>query len=308
MPSKVCRSVTDLLGNTPLVELSKIREFGEGKIYGKCEFCNPTSSVKDRIALAMVEDAERSGKLERGMTIIEPTSGNTGIGLAMVAASKGYKIILTMPESMSIERRSILAWLGADIILTPKEQGMGGAVKKAEEMVLSDKNFFMPQQFKNPANPKVHRETTAKEIIEALGIENIDAFVAGVGTGGTITGVGEILKKHNMNVIVCAVEPKASPVLSGGKPAPHKIQGIGAGFVPEILDTKIYDEIIQVDDKDAYNMARELGKKEGLLVGISAGANVFASKTLAKKLGEDKNIVTILCDTGERYLSMVDKF
>ena len=308
MTKKIFKNVTEMIGNTPLVELSKIREENEATIYGKCEFCNPTSSVKDRIAFSMIEDAEKNGKLRKGMTIIEPTSGNTGIGLSMVAASKGYKIILTMPENMSVERRSILTWLGAELILTPKEQGMTGAVKKAEELLSLDKNLFMPQQFKNPANSKIHRETTAREIIDSLGIKNIHALVAGVGTGGTITGVGETLKKENKNILVFAVEPKASPVLSGGRPSPHKIQGIGAGFIPDVLNTKIYDEIIQIEDRDAYNMARELGKKEGLLVGISAGANVFASKIIAKRLGVGKNIVTILCDTGERYLSMINSF
>lgn len=290
-----------MIGNTPLLELSCILEEGEGLIYGKCEFANPMSSVKDRICLSMIEDAERSGKLKKGMTIIEPTSGNTGIGLAMVAAAKGYKIKLTMPESMSVERRTILKALGAELILTPKEKGMTGAVQKAEELMEESKTF-MPQQFKNPANPKVHRETTAREIIDAIGADNINALVAGVGTGGSITGIGEVLKKENPKAKIFAVEPEASPVLSGGKGGPHKIQGIGAGFVPDILNTKIYDGIIKIRDDEAIDMQRKLALK-GIFVGISAGGNVFAAKQVAKKLGSGKNIVTILCDTGERYLS-----
>ena len=301
---KVFKNITEMIGDTPLLELSCMHEEGEAMIYGKCEFANPMSSVKDRIALSMIEDAEKSKKLKKGMTIIEPTSGNTGIGLSMVAGSKGYKIILTMPESMSLERRKILSALGAELVLTPKEEGMSGAVKKAEEMLASNKNYFMPQQFKNPANPKIHRETTAKEIIESLGAKNIHALVEGVGTGGSITGIGEVLRSKNKDVRIYAVEPEYSPVLSGGKSGPHKIQGIGAGFVPEILNTKIYDEIIKIKDEDAFKMQKELAKK-GIFVGISSGGNVFASKLVAKKLGSGKNIVTILCDTGERYLSML---
>ncbi len=301
--NKVFKNITEMIGNTPLLELSCIHEDGEAMIYGKCEFANPMNSVKDRICLSMIEDAQKSGKLKKGMTIIEPTSGNTGIGLAMVAAAKGYKIKLTMPESMSVERRTILKALGAELILTPKEEGMKGAILKAQEL-MKDADTFMPQQFTNPANPKVHRETTAREIISTLGAKNINALVVGVGTGGSITGIGEVLKKENPDAKVYAVEPEASPVLSGGQGGPHKIQGIGAGFVPDILNTKIYDEIIKIKDDDAFAMQKTLAKK-GIFVGISAGGNVFASKTVAKKLGKNRNIVTILCDTGERYLSMI---
>ena len=255
----------------------------------------------------MVMEAERQGLLKEGSTIVEPTSGNTGIGLAMVGAVKGYHVVLTMPETMSVERIYILKALGAEVVLTPGIEGMSGAIKKAEEILKNTPHSFMPQQFKNPANPKIHRETTAKEILDAVG-EKIDGFVAGVGTGGTITGVGEVLKEINPKVRVIAVEPEASPVLSGGKPGPHKIQGIGAGFVPDILNLKIIDEIVKVSDNDAYRASRRLAREEGLFVGISSGAAAFVALQVAKALGKGKTVVTVLPDTGERYASMQQYF
>ena len=294
---RVANSVLDLIGNTPIIKLSKISQ----NIYGKCEFMNPSSSVKDRPALNLIQSAIKSGKVNEETTLIEPTSGNTGVALASICASKGLKLILTMPESMSLERRALLKFLGAKIVLTPKETGMGGAISKAEELNQSIKNSLIIGQFDNDANPQMHRITTAKEIIEQMD-GKIDIFVAGVGTGGTITGVGEVLKELNPNIKVIAVEPSASAILSGNSPAPHKIQGIGAGFIPKILNTAIYDEVMQVNDSDAFEMSKRLAKEEGILVGISSGANVYASQVLAKKY-PDKNIVTILCDTAERYLS-----
>jgi len=270
-------------------------------VYAKLESFNPTSSVKDRIAKSMIEVAERKGKVNKDTTIIEPTSGNTGIGLAMVCAVKGYKLVLTMPETMTMERRKLLAAFGAQLVLTPGPEGMNGAIKRAEELAASTPNSFLPQQFKNKANPWIHKKATAKEILRAL--DKIDAFVAGVGTGGTITGVGQALKRKNPQVRIIAVEPEDSPVLSGGSPHPHKIQGIGAGFVPEILDTTVYDSIIKVATKDAQETSRKLAKIEGILVGISSGAAAFAALKVAHELGAGKTVVVVLPDTGERYLS-----
>jgi len=298
----VANNIYELIGQTPMVKINKLVEKGSANVYLKLEFFNPGGSVKDRIALSMIEDAEKRGILKPGSTIIEPTSGNTGIGLAMIGAAKGYKVILVMPDTMSIERRNLLKAFGADLILTPGVEGMRGAVKKAMEILEENPDYFMPQQFENKANPEIHRKTTAREIIEQTR-GRIDAFVAGVGTGGTITGVGEVLKKELGDVKVIAVEPEASPVLSGGSPGPHKIQGIGAGFVPEILNREVIDEIIRVKDEDAMETARELARKEGILVGISSGANVYAALKVAKELGEGKVVVTVAPDTGERYLS-----
>jgi cysteine synthase A len=294
-------SILDAVGNTPLVRLSRLTPAGSATVYAKLESFNPMSSVKDRIAKSMIEAAERKGKVNKDTTIIEPTSGNTGIGLAMVCAVKGYKLILTMPETMTIERRKLLAAFGAQLVLTPGPEGMNGAIKKAEELAGSTPNSFLPQQFKNKANPWIHKKTTAKEILRAL--DQIDAFVAGVGTGGTITGVGQALKRKNPQVRIIAVEPEDSPVLSGGSPHPHKIQGIGAGFIPEILDTTIYDSIIKVTTKDAQETTRKLAKIEGILVGISSGAATFAALKVAHELGAGKTVVVVLPDTGERYLS-----
>ncbi len=300
---KIVNNITELIGKTPLVKLNSMATELQGQILLKLEAFNPGGSVKDRIALNMIESAEREGKLQQGSVIIEPTSGNTGIGLAMVAASKGYKLILTMPETMSMERRRLLAAFGADLVLTPGPEGMKGAIKKAEELVGNTPNSFMPQQFVNKANPEIHRSTTAIEIWEATDGQ-VDIFVAGVGTGGTITGVGEVLKSKKPSVKLVAVEPFDSPVLSGGQPGPHKIQGIGAGFVPEVLKTELLDEIIQVKTEDAYDTARMLATKEGILVGISSGANLYAAIQLAKRPeNKGKTIVVIIPDTGERYLS-----
>jgi cysteine synthase A len=302
MPS-IAESALDLIGNTPLVRLGRVVPAGSAEIVAKLESRNPGGSVKDRIALAMIEDAEKRGVLQPGATIVEPTSGNTGIGLAMVAAVKGYKLILTMPDDMSQERRKLLQRYGAQLVLTPAIEGMTGAVFAAEEMVAKNQGYFMPQQFNNPANPEVHRQTTAQEILRDTD-GRLDAFVAGVGTGGTITGVGEVLKEKLPGVLVVAVEPTRSPVLGGGKPGLHGIQGIGASFVPSVLNRSVYDELIAVKDEDAIEMTKRLTKTEGLLVGISAGANVFASLRVAKRLGQGKRVVTILPDTGERYLSV----
>jgi cysteine synthase A len=271
-------------------------------VYAKLEGFNPGGSVKDRIALAMIEEAERSGELQSGGTIIEPTSGNTGIGLAIVAAVKGYKCILTMPETMSVERRRLLAAYGAELVLTPGPAGMRGAIEEAERLLEKHPNAVIPQQFNNPSNPEIHRKTTAREILSALG-PKIDALVCGVGTGGTITGVGEVLRSRNKDIKIFAVEPEESPVLSGGEPGPHKIQGIGAGFVPGVLNTLIYDEVIQVNAVDAAETARELGLKEGVLAGISSGAALRAALRVAKRLGRGKTVVVVIPDTGERYLS-----
>jgi len=299
---KILDDITKTIGDTPLIRLNRINST-ESEILGKIESFNPLGSIKDRIGVSMIDDAEAKGLLSKDSTIIEPTSGNTGIALAFVAAARGYKLILTMPDTMSMERRHLLDILGADIVLTPGEKGMKGAVEKAEELVQKTNNAFMPQQFKNPSNPKIHRETTAEEILKDVNGE-IDFFVAGVGTGGTITGVGEVLKKKMPSVKIVAVEPFDSPVLSGGEPGPHKIQGIGAGFVPDVLDTGLVDEIIKVKNEEAKGIAQELAKKEGILAGISSGAATFAALELAKRPeNKGKRIVVILPDTGERYLS-----
>ena len=301
MSNNIADDVAELIGNTPLVRLNRIVEAEMATIYAKLECFNPGGSIKDRICLSMIEDAERKELLKPGGTIVEPTSGNTGIGLAMLGAARSYKVILTMPETMSKERISILKFYGAEVILTPGIEGMNGAIKRAEEIVKKT-GAFMPQQFNNPANPEAHRRTTAVEILEAMA-GKIDALVAGVGTGGTITGVGEVLKSKNPGVKVVAVEPAASPVLSGGQPGPHKIQGIGAGFVPKVLNRSIIDEIIKVTDSDAVETARKLAREEGLFVGISSGAAAFAALATAKSLGKGKSVVVIFPDTGERYLS-----
>lgn len=296
--------ITKLIGNTPIVRLNRLTGDGSAAVLVKLEYFNPGGSVKDRIALAMIEDAEAKGVLKQGGVIIEPTSGNTGIGLAMVSAAKGYKCVLTMPETMSVERQKILKLLGAEIVLTPGAEGMTGAVKRAEVLNKGTPGSFMPQQFKNPANPEMHRKTTAKEILEATG-GKIDAFIAGIGTGGTITGVGEVLKKLNKDILIYGVEPSRSPVLSGGKSGPHKIQGIGAGFVPDVLNRGVIDGIIQVSDENSIDTLGNMAKEEGLFVGISSGAAVWAALEVAAKLGRDKTVLALLPDTGERYLSMI---
>ncbi len=307
MTTRLHKEITELIGNTPLVRLNRLSKPGSATIYGKVEFFNPGGSVKDRICLNMINEAERQGTLKPGGTIVEPTSGNTGIGLALVAAVRGYKLILVMPESMSMERASLLSSYGAQLVLTPAWEGMKGSIKEAESILAQNPSYFMPDQFSNPANPAMHRMTTAPEIWDALE-GKIDALVAAVGTGGTITGCGEVFKEKNPNVQVVAVEPAGSPVLSGGDPGPHKIQGIGAGFIPKVLNRKILDRVITVTDDEAYQTAKQLSKKEGLLVGISAGANVFAAQKIADELGPGKHVVTILCDTGERYISIEKYF
>ena len=298
----IADSVLDLIGETPMVRLARIAPADGAEIVGKLDSLNPGGSVKDRIALSMIEAAEEQGLLKPGDTIVEPTSGNTGIGLAMVAAVKGYKLILTMPEDMSIERRRLFTRFGAQVVLTPAIEGMTGAVYAAQELQ-EKKSYFMPQQFNNLANPEVHRRTTAREILRQTD-GKLDAFVAGVGTGGTITGVGSVLKAEKPGVLIVAVEPAKSPVLAGGKAGIHGIQGIGASFVPGVLDRGVYDELIAVRDEDAFAMTGRLTREEGLLVGISSGANVWAALQVAKKLGPGKRVVTMLCDTGERYLSV----
>jgi cysteine synthase A len=300
----LAESVLDLVGNTPLVHLRRVIGAGGAEVYGKLESMNPAGSVKDRIALSMIEDAERSGRLTPGSTIVESTSGNTGIGLAMIAAAKGYRLILTMPDDMSVERRKLLTRFGAELILTPRIEGMTGAVRAAEDLLQQHPDYFMPQQFENPANPEIHRHTTAEEILQALGETTVDAFVAGVGTGGTITGVGQVLKSRRPETLIVAVEPALSPLLSGGRARPHGIQGIGASFVPAVFDRSIADEIMTVEDEDATRMTLRLTREEGLLVGISAGANVHASRVVAQRLGPGRTVVTVLPDTGERYLSL----
>jgi cysteine synthase A len=299
----IANDMTELIGRTPLVWLNRIGSDLPAKIADKLEFFNPASNVTDRIGVSMVLAAEQEGKLKPGMTIVEPTSGNTGIALAWVAAARGYKLVLTMPESMTVERRKILQLLGSELVLTPAEKGMAGAVDKAGEIVKETDGAFMPQQFENPANPQIHRETTAEEIWQDTdGL--VDIFVAGVGTGGTITGVGEALKERRPSAKMVAVEPAASPVLSGGRPCPHMIQGIGAGFVPDVLDMKVIDEIVQVANQEAFDMAKRLAKEEGILAGISAGAAAVAAvKVARRKVNAGKLVVVVLPDTAERYLS-----
>src|SRR6266513_3737937 len=301
-PMTIHTSVLELIGGTPLVRLNRLPKPGGATVVAKIESRNPGGSVKDRIALAMIEDAERTGALKPGGTIVEPTSGNTGIGLAMVAAVKGYRLILTMPEDMSVERQRLLARFGAELHLTPAIEGMTGAVFAAEELVREHPDYFMPQQFENPANPEAHRRTTALEILDAVA-GRLDAFVAGVGTGGTVTGVGEVLKEKLPGVRVIAVEPAKSPVLSGGRARPHAIQGIGASFVPGVLNRSIIDRIVLVRDEDAIGWSRRLAREEGLLVGVSGGAAAFAACAVAAELGPEQLVVTVLPDTGERYLS-----
>ncbi|MGG5254564.1 cysteine synthase A [Neobacillus sp. SM06] len=298
--ARVGISVADLVGQTPIVKLNRLVDESSAEVYLKLEYFNPGSSVKDRIALAMIEAAEEEGIIKPGDTIIEPTSGNTGIGLAMIAAAKGYKAVFVMPETMSLERRNLLRAYGAELVLTPGPEGMKGAIAKAEELV-QQHGYFLPQQFKNQANPEVHRRTTGKEIVEQM--EQLDAFVAGIGTGGTITGAGSVLREKFPEVKIYAVEPKDSPVLSGGKPGPHKLQGLGAGFVPQVLDTDVYDEVIQVETENAFEYARRAAREEGILGGISSGAAIYAAVEVAKKLGKGKKVLAIVPDNGERYLS-----
>lgn len=303
--ARIAKNLTDLIGNTPLLELSNYNRVNKtlSTIIAKLEYFNPSSSVKDRIGFSMIKDAEDKGLINKDTVIIEPTSGNTGIALAFIAAAKGYKLILTMPETMSVERRNLLAALGAEIVLTPSAKGMTGSINKAIELVESIPHSIMLQQFKNPANPEIHRKTTAEEIWRDTD-GGVDIFIAGIGTGGTITGVGEVLKERNPQVRIIGVEPSDSPVISGGSPGPHKIQGIGAGFIPDVLNLSVIDEIIKVENNDAFHTSRQLARTEGLLVGISSGAAVYAALQVAKRPeNKDKKIVVILPDTGERYLS-----
>ncbi|TDL30403.1 cysteine synthase A [Jeotgalibacillus sp. S-D1] len=298
---RIANNISELVGQTPIVKLNRLTDGDSAEVYLKLEYMNPGSSVKDRIALAMIEAAEESGSLKEGDTIIEPTSGNTGIGLAMIAAAKGYRSVLVMPETMSMERRNLLRAYGAELVLTPGPEGMKGAIAKAEE-ISNEKGYFMPQQFKNEANPEVHRRTTGKEIVEQMG-DQLDAFVSGIGTGGTITGAGEVIREKYNDVKIYAVEPTDSPILSGGKPGPHKIQGIGAGFIPDILNTKIYDGVIQVTNEQSFETARKAAKEEGILGGISSGAAIFAALKVAKELGKGKKVLAVIPSNGERYLS-----
>jgi cysteine synthase A len=303
MGEKIAQDVLGLIGGTPLVKLNRVVGENSAEVVAKLESFNPGGSVKDRICWSMIDDAEKRGTLKPGNVIVEPTSGNTGIGLAMVAAVKGYKLILTMPETMSMERRYILRQYGAEIVLTPGSEGMGGAIRKAEEIANETPGTFIPQQFKNPANPEIHRNTTAREVIGDTD-GNLDVFVSGVGTGGTVTGVGEIIKKELPNVKIVAVEPQNSPVMSGGKPGPHKIQGIGAGFIPDVLNMDFVDEVRKVADEDSFATAKRLAKEEGLLVGISSGAACYVALEIAAEIGAGKRVVVVLPDTGERYFSV----
>ena len=307
MTAPVYEHVLSLIGNTPLVRLRRVVPEGAAAVWAKCEQLNPGGSVKDRIALSMIEAAERAGRIKPGDTVVEPTSGNTGIGLALVCARKGYKLVLTMPESMSLERRALLEAYGVEIVLTPAERVMEGAIEAAREIV-RERNAFMPGQFDNPENPAAHRQRTAHEIIEAMGTDPVHALVAAVGTGGTVSGAGEVLRQKYEGLRVIAVEPESSPVLAGGEPGPTKIQGIGAGFVPHNYNAQVVHEVRHVPDRAAYEMKVRLAKEEGLLVGISAGANVHAAVELARELGAGKNIITVLCDTGERYFSLDEYF
>ncbi len=294
-------NVIETIGNTPIVKLNKLAGENDADIYAKLEMFNPGGSVKDRICISMIEDAENKGLIKEETVIVEPTSGNTGVGLAMVCAAKGYNLKLVMPEQFSIERRKIMKALGAELALSPKAGGIPGAVKMAEELVAENSNYLMLQQFKNPANPEIHRKTTAEEILND--VPDLDAFVGGVGTGGTVTGVGEVLKAKNENIKIVAVEPTDSPILSGGNPGPHKIQGIGAGFVPSVMNQKIVDEVVKVSNDESIETARKLAKKEGIFAGISSGAAAFAALKIAKDLGQGKTVVVVLPDTGERYLT-----
>ena len=301
LPCQVVQSLSDLIGNTPVVQLRHLPGDQDATVWGKLESLNPGGSVKDRICLNMITTAEQSGRLHPGDTIVEPTSGNTGIGLAVVSAIKGYRLILTMPDTMSEERRSLLAAYGAEVVLTPDTKGLHGAVRKAEEIVAENPSYFMPQQFSNMANPAAHRLTTAQEILQQM--PRLDAFISGVGTGGTITGVGQVLKNHYADLQIVAVEPDSSPVLSGGEPGYHSLQGIGAGFIPAVLDTTIYDEVIRVTDEEAAVYTRRLAREEGILVGISSGAACAAALQVARRLGKGKTVLAIFCDAGERYLT-----
>ena len=300
--TKIYQSVTELVGHTPIVKLNKVVGEDSADFYVKLEFYNPGSSVKDRIALAMIEKAEKDGSLKAGNTIVEPTSGNTGIGLAMIGAAKGYRVVIVMPETMSIERRKLMQAYGAELILTPGSEGITGSINKAKELA-EQEGYFMPLQFENPANPEIHEKTTGKEIENAFESKGLDAFVAGIGTGGTITGAGRELKRVYPDLKIYGVEPAESAILEGGQPGPHKIQGIGTGFVPKVLDTEIFDQAIAVSSEDAMATAREVGRKEGLLVGISSGAAIHAALKVAKELGKGKKVLAIVPDNGERYLS-----
>lgn len=305
--AQLYQNMCELVGRTPLVRMNRVTEPGMAEVYGKHEGWNPGGSVKDRICLAMIEDAERRGVLRPGGVVVEPTSGNTGIGLALVCAVKGYRLKITMPESMSVERREILRSYGAEVILTPADKGMKGAIARAEEILAETPGSFMPQQFNNPANPEMHRTTTALEIWNDTD-GKVDAFVAGVGTGGTVTGVGEVLRQRKPSVKIYTVEPDASPVLSGGAPGPHRIQGMGAGFVPQVLNTSVYERVIRIRDEDAYAMMKRLATEEGILCGISTGANCLGALEVAREVGPGKLVIYIICDTGERYLSIKEKF